>query len=155
MSPEADLGWDVNQTEVTRLALPWVALIRFQDIEDEQGIGISAVLLIGIPSGELLVGGHEGRGNVVGEQVALGLGVEELNGILVTNDAATTGSWQSLGGDDLPEVVGVVVGVTGDLLTLATDAAILIAKGISLLMGVKIHLGVLVLESDGVVVADL
>lgn len=91
----------------------------------------------------------------MGEQVALSLGVEELDGILVTNDATTTGSWQGLGGDDLPPVVGVVVGVTGDLLTLAADAAIIVAKGIKILMGMKVDLGVLVLESDGVVVADL
>lgn len=154
MSPEADLGRYVNQTEVSRLALPWVALVGFQNIDSEQGIGISAVLLIGIPGGELLVGGHKGRGNVVGKQVALGLGVEELDGILVANDAATTSSWQGLCRDDLPEVVGVVVGVTSDLLTLAADASILVAKGIKLLMGMKEDLGVFVLESDGVVVAD-
>lgn len=59
MGPQADLGLGVDQTEMSRLALPWLALMRFQNVDIEQGIGVSTVLLIGIPGRELLVGGHE------------------------------------------------------------------------------------------------
>lgn len=57
-------------------------------------------------------------------------------------------------GDDLPEVVGVVVRVAGDLLALARDAAVVVAKRVTGLVAVEVGLGLLVAQGDGVVVVD-
>ena len=43
--------------------------------------------------------------------------VRTLDHIIVADDATTTGLRKRLGGNDLPVVVGVVVAITGDLLT--------------------------------------
>ena len=69
------------------------------------------------PGGELLVGRCERRSDVVGEEEGVGVDVVELNDVLVSNDATSTGIWELLGWKDLPVVVGVVEGVAGDLLT--------------------------------------
>ena len=86
--------------------------------------------------------------------MSIGLDVQELNNIIVTDDAATTGRWDRLGRDDLPVIVCVIVGVARDLLTLATHTTIVVTERVALDVGVKEDLGVLVAHGDGVVVAD-
>lgn len=54
------------------------------------------------------------------QKMCLGVHVQELDDILVTNDAAATCLWESLGWDDLPLIVRVIVSITGDLLTYKT-----------------------------------
>jgi len=55
----------------------------------------------------------------------------------VSDDAAAAGGRDRLGGDNLPVVVGVIVGVASDLLTLRTDATIFVLQGVVLLVRVK------------------
>lgn len=51
------------------------------------------------------------------KEVALAPDVEELDLVAVSNNAASACCRKSFGGDDLPVVVRVVVGVACDLLT--------------------------------------
>lgn len=62
---------------------------------------------------------------------------------------------KGLGWDDLPEVVGVVVGVSGDLLALAGDSAVVVAQRVPVGVTVEVDLGVLVLHADVVKVFNL
>jgi hypothetical protein len=54
--------------------------------------------------------------------------MEELDDVIVADDAATTSFRKGLGRYDAPVVVGIVVAISSDLLTLATDAVILVLK---------------------------
>ena len=49
-------------------------------------------------------------------EVSLSVDMQQLDDILVTDNTATTSLGKSLGGNDLPEVVGIVVPVAGNLL---------------------------------------
>ncbi len=53
----------------------------------------------------------------MGEENGIGIDVEKLNNVLLTDDStpACVGDFSS--GEDLPVIVGVVVGVASDLLT--------------------------------------
>lgn len=113
--PHGDLGWNMNQAEVAGFALPWVALHGIIEAKLEQSIIVAGQVLLW-PCGELLVCGHEGRRNVVGHEVSLSVDMQQLDDILVTDNTATTSLGKSLGGNDLPEVVGIVVPVAGNLL---------------------------------------
>lgn len=81
--------------------------------------------------------------------------MEELEDIVVPDEAAAAGFREGLGGDDLPVVVDVFVSVASDLLALAADTSIFVAEGILFGMRVEVDFGFSVLESDGVVVANL
>ncbi len=59
------------------------------------------------------------------------------------------------GGKDNPMVVGVVEGVTSDLLALRGDTAIVVAEGIAIDMGMKICFCVFVHYGDSVVIVDI
>lgn len=59
------------------------------------------------------------------------------------------------GGKDDPMVVGVVEGVTSDLLALRGDTAIVVAEGIPVDMGMEVCFCVFVHYGDGVVVVDI
>ncbi len=72
-----------------------------------------------------------------------------------TRRPSASSSGMGLRGDDLPNVVGVVVGVAGDLLTLTRDAAVVLLERISFQMRVEEDLGVLVDEGDLVIVLNV
>lgn len=57
-------------------------------------------------------------------------------------------------GENLPIVVGVIEWVTSDLLTLAGNTTIVIPQRITLRVAVKVSLGLLVLDRDGVVIVN-
>ena len=52
----------------------------------------------------------------MGQEIALRVDMQQLNDVFVANDTTATGLRESLGRDDLPVVVRVIVGVSGDLL---------------------------------------
>ena len=88
------------------------------------------------------------------KEIALSADMEQLNGILVADNASTSSLWKSLCGDNLPLVIEILVWVTSDLLTLTADAAIWIFQRIVFFMRVQVDFGILVLERDGIIVAD-
>lgn len=114
--PKGDFGGDVNEFEVARLGPPRLAIVRVgSQLNLEEGIVVAGMVSLG-PGGEFLIGWEHGRGNIVGEQVGVGVDVEELNNILVPHNAAATGLRKGFSGDDTPVVVGVVMSITGNLL---------------------------------------
>lgn len=59
------------------------------------------------------------------------------------------------GRHNLPEVVGIVMGVPGDLLTLTRNTAVVVTQGVMVGMTVQEGLGLFVLDRDGIVVLDI
>ena len=114
--PHGDFGGNVNETEVTRLALPCLAFHTLSQPDLEQGIVVAREIIFG-PCRELLISRHQGRCDVMGHQVGLRVDVKKLDNVLMAHDAAATSLGESLGWDNLPVVVGVIVTVASDLLT--------------------------------------
>jgi hypothetical protein len=56
---------------------------------------------------------------------------------------------------DLPVVVGIIVRVTSDLLALARNAAVVVSERVTVLVTVEVGLGLLVSDSDAVVVLNV
>lgn len=102
--PHRDPSWHVYQPKVARFALPCVALPAFDEVQIEEGVIVAGMIVHGV-SGELLVGGHEWRRNIVREEECLRVHVQELNDIIVENDARTADFGKRLSRDDLPFVV--------------------------------------------------
>lgn len=78
------------------------------------------------------------------KQQGLRVDMLQLNNIVVSHDPATTRLGDFLGRDDLPVVVGVVVGIASDLLALGTDTAVIIPQRVSFFVRVEVLLRVLV-----------
>lgn len=112
-----------------------------------------------------------GRSNVVSEEIGLGIDVQQLEGIKVANNAAATSSRESFSRNNLPMIVCVIVTIAGDLLsciimsyatatregnylTLRTDAPILVLERVAVLVGMKVDLGFLMLDSDSIIVPN-
>ena len=90
--------------------------MRVVDLQLEQRVVLTA-LVVRLDRGELLVGRHERRRDVVCQEHGVSVDVQELNDIAVSNNSASPRLGQFFGRKDLPMVVGVVVRVTGYLLT--------------------------------------
>lgn len=151
MGPHGDLGRSVNESKVTRLAFPSLAISAVRQLNIEERVIVSRVIILR-PSGELLVCRHKRRSDVVCEEMGLGVDVEEANNVVMADNSSASLLRKGLSGDDLPVVVGVVVAVTRDLLTLRTDAPVVVLQGIPVGMRVQEHLGVFVTDSQSIVV---
>lgn len=53
----------------------------------------------------------------MGHEESVGFGMAQLDNVLVSDKATATGLRERFGGDDLPVVIHVSVGVASDLLT--------------------------------------
>ena len=116
MGPQRHLCGHMDKTKLARLGLP--CFIRVAIVKDklEEGVVISGIVILE-PCCEFLVRGHQGRGDVMSEEVRLGVHMKQLDDIFVADNATAASFRKSFGGDDLPEVVGVIVSVSGNLLT--------------------------------------
>jgi hypothetical protein len=155
VSPHGDLGRNVYELEVDRHGFEVHAGLCAIHSDLEQGIVEAlAISIIVTNSGELLVGGVVRGGNIVGEEPSIG------NKMAKTDDIADVDSVTNLlrnstgARDNLPEVVGVVVRVSSNLLTLRRNTAIIVTKRVLVGVTVEVDLGVLVADVDGVVVVD-
>lgn len=81
--------------------------------------------------------------------------MQQSNDVLVTDDVASTRRRELLRRHDDPVVVAVVVWVAGDLLTLTTDATIVVFERVLIRMRVEEALRATVLQEYRVVVPDL
>lgn len=81
--------------------------------------------------------------------------MEELDDVVVAHNATTASLRKRLGGNDSPVVVGIVVAITSDLLTLTADSTIFVRQRVPVRVGVKEDLGVLVTHRDDIVVVDV
>lgn len=113
------------------------------DFNLEHGFVVAgAVRLLNRYGGEFLVGGEEWRGDIVSEQECVGHEVAKTNVVAIPDMVAQ--SLNRLDRDNLPEVVGVVVGVSSDLLSLRGDTSIIVAEWVLVHMRVQVNLGILV-----------
>lgn len=78
------------------------------------------------------MGGETRRSDIVGHQERVSPSVEELDDIVVADDPSTASLRESLGRNDDPIVVFVLMGVTGDLLTLTADSLVGVIAGVVL-----------------------
>lgn len=115
MCPQSDLCMYVDEPEITRFRLPCCSLRLVREEDLEECIVITAMIILG-PGSELLVGGHQRRSDVMCYEVSLCVNMEELNDIAVANNATLSGLWDSLSWDDLPDIIGIIVGIAGNLL---------------------------------------
>ncbi len=154
MCPHRHLRRSVDQSEVAGLALPGLTIAAVRQLNIEKRIVVSRVVILR-PSSELLVRRHKRRRNVVCEKVGLGVDVEEAHDVVVAHNSSASLLGESLGRDDLPVVVGVVVAIPGDLLALRTDAPVVVLQGVPVGVRVQEHLGVFVADSQSVIVMYL
>jgi len=77
---------------------------------------VSAVIIFW-PCGELLVCWHQRTCDIMGKKVGLSIDMKQLYDIVMTNDAPTSGFWKRLRWNDFPLIVGVIMTITGNLLT--------------------------------------
>lgn len=151
--PHGNTGRDVDKLDQAGKGAELLGRLAVLDLELEQSIIVALTLgQIGSHSGEFLVGRVVWGSDIVGEKVAVSADVEELNDISITDALGIVGN--RLGRDDLPQVVGIVVRVTGHLLALAGNTAIIVAQRVLLPVAVEKGLGVLVAQSDAIVVLD-
>lgn len=57
MRPHRNLGWHMNKPEMTRLALPRLAIVSVDNVEVEKRVIVARVILR-VNSCEFLIGGH-------------------------------------------------------------------------------------------------
>ena len=155
VSPHGNLCRNVDELELHRHGLQVHAGLCaiHSDLEE----GVIEALAIGIvmaDSGELLVGGVVRRSDIVGEEPGVSHKMAETNNITDVDAVASFFGDGASPGDDLPEVVGVVVGVASDLLTLGRNTAVVVTKGVSVGVTVEVDLCILVTDVDSVVVVD-
>ena len=89
------------------------------------------------------------------QKECVGSHVEELNDIVVADNTTTSSLGKRLGRENPPVVVGVIVSIASDLLTLTTDTAVFILKGVLVRVRVEIDLGVLMTEGENIIVVDV
>ena len=155
MGPHGNLCGHVNELELDRHGLEVHARLCAIHSDLEQGIiEALAVGIIVADSGELLVGGVVRRGNIVGKEPSVGDEMAETNDITDVDAVASLFGNGTGTRDDLPEVVGVVVRVTSDLLALGRDTTVIVAKRVFVGVTVEVDLCILVTDVDGVVVVD-
>ena len=107
----------MHELKVPTLTADRFPIVGIHHLELEQRIVVPRHVITLGPSREFLVGRHQRGSDVVCEEVRVGVLVQELNDILVSDDTAAAFIRDFMGRDDFPFIVGVRVGVPGDLLT--------------------------------------
>lgn len=155
MSPHGDLGRVVNELELAGHGLEVVAYANTFDLELEESVVDTLDGGVTVDGGELLVGGVVWRSNIVRQEHGVGIGVEETNDIAALNIKGGLLLGQVGSREDDPLVIGVVVRVSGNLLSLGRDSTVFITEWVSGSVGVEIGFGILVAEGDFVVIVDV
>jgi hypothetical protein len=117
VSPHGHLGWYVEEPEVAGLCFPCLVGVAVHKHKLEEGVVVSRMVVLG-PGGEFLVSWHQRGGNIVGKKVTLCIDMEKLEYILVAHDTAASCFRQSLGGNDFPVVICIIVAISSNLLSL-------------------------------------
>ena len=109
----------MHEPKVTSLALPRLSVVCLKDIKVEQCVIVAAfeLHLVSVDSCKLLIGWHSRRSNIVRQEESVAFDMAQLDNVLVADNATATGFRERFGGDDLPVVVQVSVGIASDLLT--------------------------------------
>lgn len=105
----------MDETQVTRFCLPYLIGSTIDKGHLEEGVIMSTVVVLR-PSGEFLVSGHQRRCNVMGKEISLGIDMKKLNNIFIAHNPSTAGFGKRLGGNYFPEIVGIVMPISSNLL---------------------------------------
>lgn len=154
VSPHGNLARVVDQLEVAGNTLEF--LVGFSMLDTDLKKSISRAVAVGISNGdggEFLVGRIVRRSNIVREQDGIRNNVAKPDEIMVL-DGMTELLIVRARGKDLPVVVGIVERVACHLLTLARHTAIVISQRVLVRVAVKVGLGLLVPDADGVIVIN-
>ncbi len=116
MRPQRNSCGYVNETNMARLRLPGLGIHAINNTDFEKSFVITAMLILRNGC-ELLVSWHQRRRNVMCQKMGLGIDVEKLYNVVVTNNASVARFWQGLSWNDLPMIIGVIMRITSDLLT--------------------------------------
>lgn len=154
MGPHGDSGREMNELEVRRHGLEVLTRLATVDFDlEESFVEAVSVGILKWDGGELLVGWVVWGRNVVGEKPGVSDQVAKADDVAVL-DVMTRLLWKWLGRNDLPHVVGVIMRVSSDLLSLTRDSPVIVAQRVPVSVAVEVHLGFLVLDGDGVVVIN-
>lgn len=154
VSPHSNLAGEVNKLEVAGDRLEVLLILAMINANLKQRIVLtSAKSILLRSSGEFLVGRIVRRSNIVGQEDGISDHMLKANQVIVQYRAASL--LVVAGGENLPVVVGIVEGITSDLLTLAGNAAIIVAKRVVLGVAVEVGFGLLVADGDDIVVVDV
>lgn len=151
--PHCDLARVMDELEVTGDTLEFLALLTALDADFEQGILEPVTVRIRYgDSSELLVGGVVWGSDVVRQEYGIGDNVAKTNEVMVLNMVSQL--LIVFHRENLPIVVGIIVGVSSNLLTLAGNTTVVVSKRIVVLVTVKVRLGLLVSQSNRIVVVN-
>ena len=116
MCPHGDFGRNMNQLEMTGLALPGFTGVCLVESQVEESVIPSGVIILR-PCSEFLVSCHQRRSNIMSQENGLSVDMKKLDNILVSNNTSTTGLRECLSGNNLPFIVRIFMTVAGNLLT--------------------------------------
>lgn len=107
----------------------------------------------------------------MGKEIGLSVDVKQLNNIAIMNHTPGSGFRNSLSGDYLPKIIGIIMSISGNLLawgsfsfsilmvnhsqqTLATDTAILVRQRVIFSVRVQKDFGILVLHGNDIMITN-
>lgn len=124
--PHSNLARVMDELEVTGDTLEFLALLTTFDADFEQGILKPVTVCIRDGDrGELLIGGVVWRGDVMRQEHGIGDDVAKTDKIMVLNMVSQL--LVVLDRNDLPVVIGIIVGISCNLLTLARNTAVIVS----------------------------
>jgi hypothetical protein len=110
----------MDKPEIARFTLPNFSIMAVNELDVEKRFVVSRPI-VPRPCSEFLVRRHQRGCNIMGKEVAVGVDMEELDEIVMSDNSATTSGRKGLGWDDLPVVVAVRMSVASHLLTYTVD----------------------------------
>ena len=119
MSPHRYVSIDVDQLEVTALGHPLLSLVRIVDLNLEVSVGL-LLRILAIPGSKFGVGGKGRACDVVSEESGVGHDVAKSDHVVMSHHATSTSRRDLLRRLDDPMIVGIVEGVSSDLLACDT-----------------------------------
>ncbi len=96
------------------------------------------ITFVGRNGGDFLVGCRQGRRDIMRQQERVGVDVTQADGVQMAQIPRFIVLWKRFNGQEFPDIVGVGVGVRGDLLSLAADAIIIVSERIFVRVRVQI-----------------
>jgi len=130
-----DSGHRMLQLEVVSLGGQDLTLVAINQAQMEQGLVVALHLVLG-QGGELLMSSVARGSDIMGHQERVSLNMEELDDIVMSDDPPTASLRESLGRNDHPVIVLILMRVTGDLLALTADSLVGVIPWIAL--GVRV-----------------
>lgn len=148
VSPHGDFRGNMDKLEVRGHGLEVLTRLAVFDLDFEQSLVESLVCNVGGNCSKFLVGWEVWRGDIVGQQDMVSDKMAKSNEVAILDWTLLALGW----GKNLPVVVGIVVWVSSDLLTLTGDTTVVVAEWVLVDVGMKIDTRLLVLHGNVIAV---